>query len=49
MTSHDQAYRMEQAVLARLTSRRSGFERVRCTSTELESAWQQALIDIIRS
>ncbi|MBF0678424.1 MAG: hypothetical protein IR164_05720 [Devosia sp.] len=48
MQSAGAAYRMEQRVLELLAAKRSGFERVRCTQSELQTAWQQAFLDVIK-
>jgi hypothetical protein len=47
MKSADAAYKMEQRVLELLAAKRSGFERVRCTQAELQTAWQQAYLDTV--
>jgi hypothetical protein len=47
MKSADAAYKMEQRVLELLAAKRSGFERVRCTQAELQTAWQQAYLDAV--
>jgi hypothetical protein len=39
-----EAYNMEQRVLKRMETKRSGFERLLCTETELSSAWTAALV-----
>jgi hypothetical protein len=39
-----EAYEMEQRVLKRMDVKRSAFERVQCTETELTSAWTAALL-----
>ena len=39
-----EAYNMEQHVLKRMESKRSGFERLLCTEAELSSAWTAALV-----
>lgn len=39
-----EAYDMEQRVLKRMETKRSGFERLQCTETELSSAWTTALL-----
>ncbi|MCR9280330.1 MAG: hypothetical protein NXH99_01470 [Rhodobacteraceae bacterium] len=49
MESRDAAYDMEQRVLELLSTKRKGFERVHCTQAELQSAWQRAFMDVIRS
>ncbi|MBY5508324.1 hypothetical protein HFO81_22580 [Rhizobium leguminosarum] len=49
MTSRDAAFQMEQRILELLASNRKGYERVHCLQSELDSAWQQAFIDVVRS
>ncbi|MBB3933684.1 hypothetical protein GGR25_004762 [Kaistia hirudinis] len=39
-----EAYEMEQRVLKRMETKRSGFERVLCSDTELQSAWTASLL-----
>lgn len=48
MGSRDAAYDMEQSVIELLAKKRKGFERVHCSQSEIESAWQQAFVDVIR-
>jgi hypothetical protein len=39
-----EAYAMEQRVLARMASKRTGFERVECSESDLSSVWAAALV-----
>jgi hypothetical protein len=48
MNSRDAAYDMEQRVLELLANKRKGYERVHCSRNEIDSAWQQAFVDVIR-
>ncbi|MBO9127698.1 MULTISPECIES: hypothetical protein [unclassified Rhizobium] len=48
MASRDAAYAMEQRILELLAGKRKGYERVHCLQSELDSAWQQAFIDVVR-
>ncbi|MBB3139147.1 hypothetical protein FHS26_006933 [Rhizobium pisi] len=48
MNSRDAAYDMEQRVLELLANKRKGYERVHCSRSEIDSAWQQAFVDVIR-
>jgi hypothetical protein len=42
------AYDMEQRVLELLANKRKGYERVHCSRKEIDSAWQQAFVDVTR-
>ncbi|NKK72781.1 hypothetical protein GFM13_20840 [Rhizobium leguminosarum bv. viciae] len=48
MMSRDTAYAMEQRILELLVDNRRGYERVHCLRSELDSAWQQAFVDVVR-
>jgi T5orf172 domain len=43
----DEAYAMEQRVLALMATKRTGFERVQCSESELSSAWAASLVSEI--